>query len=49
VKTVEHDIQAAAEIWKDIEGYKGEYQVSNYGNIKSVNRFVNCRNGFEYK
>lgn len=28
------------EIWKDIEGYEGEYQVSNLGRIKSVERFV---------
>ena len=26
------------EIWKDIEGYKGHYQVSNMGNIKSLKR-----------
>lgn len=25
------------EIWKDIEGYEGKYQVSNFGNIKSLN------------
>lgn len=25
------------EIWKDIEGYEGLYQVSNIGNIKSLN------------
>ena len=25
------------EEWKDIEGYEGFYQVSNLGNIKSVN------------
>ena len=25
------------EIWKDIEGYEGLYQVSNYGRIKSFN------------
>ena len=23
------------EQWKDIKGYKGMYQVSNYGNVKS--------------
>lgn len=23
------------EIWKDIKGYEGLYQVSNYGNIKN--------------
>ena len=25
------------EIWKDIPGYEGLYQVSNYGNVKSLN------------
>jgi len=28
------------EIWKDIKGYEGLYQVSNYGNIKSLKRTV---------
>lgn len=27
------------EIFKDIKGYEGMYQVSNFGNIKSVSRF----------
>ena len=26
------------EIWKDIEGYEGLYQISNRGNVKSVER-----------
>ena len=26
------------EIWKDIEGYEGRYQVSNFGNVRSVDR-----------
>ena len=25
------------EIFKDIEGYEGKYQVSNLGNVKSLN------------
>ena len=25
------------EIWKDIDGYDGEYQVSNLGNVRSLN------------
>ena len=29
------------EIWKDIEGYDGIYQVSNLGNVRSVERIVN--------
>lgn len=28
------------EVWKDIEGYEGLYQVSNIGNIKSLERDV---------
>lgn len=28
------------EIWKDIKGYEGLYQVSNLGNVKSMDRFV---------
>ena len=35
------------EIWKDIEGYEGFYQVSNYGRIKSLERKV--FNGFGYR
>ena len=30
------------EIWKDIEGYEGLYQVSNLGRVKSLTR-KNCR------
>lgn len=25
------------EVWKDIVGYEGKYQISNYGNVKSLN------------
>ena len=28
------------EIWKSIEGYEGLYEVSNFGNIKSLERQV---------
>lgn len=28
------------EIWKDIEGYEGLYQVSNYGRVKSLDHIV---------
>ena len=40
------------EIWKDIEGYDGEYQVSNLGRIKSVARLTTrpCQYGIrEYR
>ena len=33
-------MQSIAEIWKDIQGYEGLYQVSNFGRIKSVGRFI---------
>ena len=26
------------EIWKDIKGYEGLYQVSNLGNVKSMDK-----------
>ena len=28
------------EIWKDVVGYEGYYQVSNFGNIRSVDRVI---------
>ena len=28
------------EIWKDVTGYKKEYQVSNFGRVKSLGRFI---------
>lgn len=28
-------------IWKDVDGYKGFYQVSNIGDVRSVDRYVN--------
>lgn len=32
------------EIWKDIEGYKGIYQVSTLGRVKSVGRILSYKN-----
>ena len=32
------------EIWKDIRNYEGLYQISNNGNVKSLGRWVNCKN-----
>ena len=28
------------EIWKDVEGWEGQYQVSNFGNIRSLDKSV---------
>ncbi len=36
------------EIWKDIEGYEGLYQVSNLGRVKSLERLVTPRPGVAY-
>lgn len=33
------------EIWKDIVGYEGFYQVSNLGNVRSLDR-IDCKNHF---
>ena len=33
------------EIWQDIEGYEGYYQVSTYGRIKSVERVIYSNGG----
>lgn len=33
------------EIWKDVPGYEGWYQVSNLGRIKSLSRYVDVREG----
>lgn len=30
------------EVWKDINGYEGLYQVSNFGRVKSLDRVVHC-------
>lgn len=35
------------EIWKDISGYEGLYQVSNLGRVRSFDRYV--RNGTSNK
>lgn len=37
------------EIWKDVIGYEGHYQVSNFGNVKSLKRTVIRKDGFEMK
>ena len=37
VKNVEK-VDMASEIWKDVKGYEGDYQVSNLGRLKSLKR-----------
>ena len=33
------------EIWKDVKGYEGYYEVSNIGNVRSVDRMVKHSKG----
>lgn len=33
------------EIWKDIAGFEGYYQVSNLGRVRSLDRYVNSKHG----
>lgn len=33
-----------SEIWKDVKGFEGFYQVSNYGNVKSITRYMKMLN-----
>ena len=30
------------EVWKDVVGHKGKYQVSNLGRVKSLSRKIKC-------
>ena len=33
------------EVWKDVSGYEGKYQVSDFGRVKSLARVVESRKG----
>lgn len=37
------------EIWKDIPGYEGRYQVSDEGRVRSVDRVITCSNKIRRK
>jgi hypothetical protein len=36
-------VTTAKEEWKDIKGYEGYYQISNKGNVRSLDRILNQR------
>lgn len=38
-------LRYAPEYWSDIPNYEGYYQVSNHGNVRSLNRSVVQQNG----
>lgn len=37
------------EIWKDIVGYENYYQISNLGNVKSLDRKIHFNKGISIK
>lgn len=37
------------EEWRDIVGYEGLYQVSNFGRVKSTERYIKSGNGYRLK
>ena len=39
---------ADVEIWKDIKNYEIKYQVSNFGNIRSVDRYIDFNRGEQH-
>ena len=38
-------LRYAPEVWADVEGYEGIYQVSNNGNVRSLDRVIKRKNG----
>ena len=42
------DINTQIEVWENIKGYEGLYQVSNMGRVKSLERTVTQKNGRKY-
>ena len=34
-----------SEIWKPVKGYEGSYEVSNLGNVRSVDRYIETKKG----
>ena len=37
------------EIWQDIVGYENYYQISNFGNVKSLDRKIHFNKGISIK
>ena len=38
-------MQTEIEIWKSVVGYEGYYEISNHGNVRSINRIIIDKNG----
>ena len=41
---IKKDLTMEKEIWKTIKNYEGLYEVSNLGRVKSLDRYVRCKN-----
>lgn len=37
------------EVWKDVVGYEGYYQISNFGRVRSLDRLTRSSTNLEYK
>lgn len=40
---IKKSLEECGEIWKDIKDFEGYYQISNKGNVRSLERFVYCK------
>ena len=39
----------AVEVWKDVKGYEGHYQVSSFGRVKSLERNIKEKRWNSYR
>ncbi|MBN8825087.1 MULTISPECIES: NUMOD4 domain-containing protein [unclassified Spirosoma] len=39
------NVGGKGEVWKDVPGYEGFYQASNFGRVRSIDRLVPCKGG----
>lgn len=46
---IDHYFKLREQVWLDIGGFEGYYQVSNYGNVRSINRVITDTRGIKYK
>lgn len=49
VKVGGKGFEVVEEYWVEVNGYEGFYEVSNYGNVRSVDRLVKCSRGDNYR
>ena len=45
ISVIHHTVKHSMELWADIEGYEGRYQISTLGRVKSVARSVPAPQG----